>query len=428
VSDTARADRRLAAFVADRSAVVAGAVIAYIVVLTFAPRTGPGRVVYWAGAYGVVLLPLVALWPLATARAALRRLSWFDIAPIALLAWVLVSIVVVTDAPHSTGSLVLEAWLKIASPVALYLAIRLTGLDLVLLARWRWIIGAALVALALLTVVSVASPDSLPSFWPAHGSIRDERATGPFSGPVPLTMVTGFLVVMATAPGWPRRPRWWTGSACALGALVIALTYLRAAWLGLVAGLLVAVVAAGGRRVALRIGAVVAVAAIVGAIGLATSEHARDRITSDRQVESRIVMGAAGVRMVADRPLAGYGWFAYDVHDTTHLEPVFGIEPGRFERTATSHNSFLTVGAELGLVGLALAIVAPLAAVVIGARHRADPTAPALLGLITMCFVLAMTSDVRNHLADLAVIGATLGLLANLRNVSPVAGGAPTVE
>jgi O-antigen ligase len=400
-----------------RPRVLAALVLATVLALSFAPRTGAGRVVYWAAAYGAALTPLVVAWPGLPPRLAVRRLRWPDLAVIAFVGWVVISLLFVSDAPQSTGALILEAWLKVGMPAGLYLAVRLTGLDVATLAGPRCVIGVALVLMTALAMVSVAAPGSMPGFWPVHAVHspleRDVRATGPFSGPVALALVTAFLMVLAVAPGWPRRPRWWTGVMWALGLVTIALSFLRAAWVGALAGILAGVVARGG-RVAARVLAVLVAAVLVSAVGLAVSGHVRDRVASDRQVESRVILDAAGVRMVAARPVAGFGWFAYDVHRSRYVEPIWGLEPRAFERSATSHNTLLTVAGELGLVGLALLLAAPVAAAVTGVRARAKPEAPLLLGYLAMATIVVMTTDLRHQLAPLATVAIAIGLLANL--------------
>ncbi|HVM17999.1 MAG TPA: O-antigen ligase family protein [Gaiellaceae bacterium] len=129
------------------------------------------------------------------------------------------------------------------------------------------------------------------------------------------------------------------------GGLV--LSFSQSSFVALAVGVLAAAAFAWERRVVLALGALVAVLALAGLA--APQVRAELRQDLDRATSGRASLVTNGIRIAAQNPVAGVGLggFVRAYADLTGLE---GEQP----RAAASHNTPVTVAAELGLPGLAL--------------------------------------------------------------------------
>lgn len=272
----------------------------------------------------------------------------------------------------------------------------------------------------------VDAPGSVPLALAGAGLLVGMGATLSRAGALGLAVG---LVVLARLRGPARVGRAVAGPG--LGALVAVGFLLPSmpagparpalAIVGLVAGLAVAAatVRLAGRTVAVTVaGVLLAGAAIVtvaagppGALGAVTD--ARVTLASpDRSAATRAALG-----IVADHPVTGAGAGAAELRSTT---------PDGVTRHFThSHDEYLQVAAELGLVGLALLLVllAGLARLLWTARAAgADPAAWAAAVAGTAGFAVHSALDFVWHLpavllAVLLVAGA--GLPAPARRAEP---------
>jgi putative inorganic carbon (hco3(-)) transporter len=202
------------------------------------------------------------------------------------------------------------------------------------------------------------------------GATEDPADVGRLSGaglnPNQLGQLLAVAVVLAVALAASRRcssvVRLAAVAAAALAAIGLFLTLSRGALLGLAAAALIAPLAVGhGRRL---IALVLVVATLVGAVAWYAAiapETALDRITHPERHggSGREDLWRVGRRMVEDRPVQGVGAGNFPVSSINYL-----LRPGRTEQDRlivdtpkVAHNIYLTVLAELGIVGLALFLV-----------------------------------------------------------------------
>jgi O-antigen ligase len=212
-----------------------------------------------------------------------------------------------------------------------------------------------LTAVALLSIVQVATctperydvtPRGLsPVARSFFGKCR--RAHGFFSiymtlaGVLTVTLAAALpRVVTAGARGLAAGAAWLASAAA------LALTLVRGAWIGLAAGVLVAL--AGLRRRALAAAAVAAVAAAVLAVP-SVRERAATLGPGDATAGERLAMLHAGLQLVREHPVAGIG-----PGQVKRVYPV--VAPPEALRRSTSHlhDTPLQIAVERGLVGLAL--------------------------------------------------------------------------
>jgi hypothetical protein len=174
------------------------------------------------------------------------------------------------------------------------------------------------------------------------------RAKGFFS--IYMTLGGSLLIVLALMPAGLERgaaaARTLTIAAAPPALAALGLTYVRNAWLGL--GAAVLVLAALTRR-----WAVLGVLVAAVALALAVPSPLRQRALSivdpgDPTARERLYFWEAGWRMVKDAPLLGLGPGGVKRHYPEYRDPA-----ARRPATGHLHNNLVQIAAERGLLGLA---------------------------------------------------------------------------
>ena len=217
---------------------------------------------------------------------------------------------------------------------------------------------------------------------------------------VPLLGAPGPLRRLAAAPAWP------TPRSRSAGALAMALTLTRGAYVGLAIGLL-AVLLAARPRLAFAAPFVVALFFVLMPLAV------RDRLMSvtnpkDVTMNDRVAMWKAGGAMIADRPLFGVG-----PGRVKALYPVYRV-PGWVEpRPGHLHNNLVMIAAETGIPSV-LAYLAFVGAFFLGAVRivrrapRGDPARGITLGAIGAMAALFAAGMFEYNFGDVEVLMATL--------------------
>lgn len=226
--------------------------------------------------------------------------------------------------------------------------------------KWLWR-STVVVALMPFYLGPVALVENLTgrSLWTITGQLEWQdigrgRAGGPFVNPISFGLVLGTCWVLGLyayfrLPGIKAR----IAVAFAIGwaALATFVTYTRGAWATVVGRLLLFAVAAPRMRKAVLIPLVLTALVVVGYRGaIAKTEIFAKRITNVETIEGRIQAHRSLVNMVKARPLFGFGAGRYRNYQYMYGQRVTG---SRFEtrREAPSHNTFLAIMADIGLIG-----------------------------------------------------------------------------
>lgn len=187
------------------------------------------------------------------------------------------------------------------------------------------------------------------------------RARGPFAEAVAMGVS---LVVCASAAAvaffrWKEPlPRLVAGFVVVAAPFGLLFTLTRGAWLAAVVGTFVALATTAGLRRYVPPVAAAGTVLVVLAFALipGVADEVRDRQNDRAPIYERQNTTAAGLRMVADRPFVGHGWwFAAD-----EMTPFYRLHPDipLTGARAGLHNVYLLYAVALGLVGLGLWAVA----------------------------------------------------------------------
>lgn len=260
-----------------------------------------------------------------------------------------------------------------------------------------WVIAAFVAG----TAISVAYGIALS---PAAGSTAADRASGTVGDPneFAAVLVAGLPLAVALASGrsWSPRLRALGVVAAGLSVVGIVLSLSRGGLVALVVVLIAGVVLAGRWRAKLLLLAPLALVATVGYF--LVTPAALQRITSSNGGTGRTDLWAIGWRMVEDRPVLGVGTGNYQQASIHYL-----LRPGLLTRSdlianvnRVAHNTYLTVLAELGLVGavMFLALIAIVLACGVKAAHLFARKRDDSMEMLTRGWLIAMvgmlTADV----------------------------------
>ncbi|MEA2443457.1 MAG: putative inorganic carbon ((-)) transporter, partial [Thermoleophilales bacterium] len=190
--------------------------------------------------------------------------------------------------------------------------------------------------------------------------IHAGRGRGPF-----LEAVTNgyaqYVCAVICAIAWARwrRRSAWSGAAavvallCVLGAFE---SLQRSVWLGASVATLIALLALRETRryIPMVIASVVVVLVVALALIPGLSSHVSSRSGDKQTIWDRQNLNRAGLNMVEQRPLFGFGWDQYLKHNKDYFQQAddYPITPN--VENIDIHNVPLTYAVSLGLVGLLL--------------------------------------------------------------------------
>lgn len=277
--------------------------------------------------------------------------------------------------------------------------------------------------LSLTTVFESLGPHGLvfPSYIVNSDAARPGvfKPGGPFQSPVEdgfanFACAVGCAIAFMRWRG--RRTAWLAlavGLLCVVGCF---LTLERGVWIATpVAIAVTALCTRTGRRLLLP-GALVA-ALVIGAVlslSPAISQRTTERANSQQSVWERQNMTSAGLRMVAAKPLFGFGWDRYSKDSLGYFRqprsyPMLGYTPvvtiGLPETLQPLHDTYLAYAVELGLVGLSLWLISLLWSV--GGAILTKGTADLRqwkLGLLAIATFFAIVSFVDPHQLPFPVV------------------------
>ncbi len=314
-------------------------------------------------------------YDLFTGKAKIRSLKGSDIWLFLFLGWLFFRTITTPIGQEIKGqpSTVMHLINGYLTPTFLFLLIRHSEIRPNVLWSAVVVILSFGIYLSVTAVLEITKQWSLvfPSFIgdPTLG-IHFGRARGPMLQSVRLGMCLSFcLAVLWAFPIWLyARQRWaWllAASLTPLYMLAILLTYTRSIWMG--AGAIVVILLATllrGKARTLGLGSLVFAVAIGGVMVGPNLVAFKREYSEAETLESTRMRGAfayVSMEMFKDRPLAGFGFNQFQIHNRPYLDDRTTNIRLESIRGYVHHNSYLSILVDLGLVGVILFLVASLA-------------------------------------------------------------------
>lgn len=203
--------------------------------------------------------------------------------------------------------------------------------------------------------------------FPHYIAVSDEanpfgQASGPFQAPVTegfACFACGCAAAIAFQQWRGRARRCLAGAVIVLSALGTFFTLERGVWIAAVAAVAAVGLAAPELRRWLAPAAVICGLLLVGvlAVSPSLSSHTSERSADQTSVWDRQNQTETGLRMIAAKPLFGFGWDAYERESLNYFRqassyPMTGYSD--HELPLPLHDTYLSNAVELGLVGALL--------------------------------------------------------------------------
>ncbi len=354
------------------------------------------------------------------------RINPFEWAIVAYFVYVGISLYNTDVLPLSKDVYAVEFLFRVATPIFLYAYVRLRPLDSPQIRAFSLALVVLVIVQTVFGFISLQIPTLLPTPYQPRPVHIYSRATGTYGAPEAYAFTLLFALVFIfyqslQAQNQPERRWWWIVVIIAIIGAVISRN--RNGWLNL--GILLTAMMLLDRRF-IRWVFGLFVVGVVGTLLLFPGfiEHSFERLGEWRQIESRIIMNSAGFRMMVEEPLFGRGYGTYDLYDWEYMQPVGQMEATNYElATATSHNTYLTILVETGLVGLILYLLPTLYFL---SRTVSDWDSVDDKAYLILLWMLILIVQIAGQIADLrffpfilAYWWFALALIANTLDASP---------
>jgi O-antigen ligase len=255
-------------------------------------------------------------------------------------------------------------------------------------------------------------------------ALPGERASGPFRSSVAegfATFSCGVAAVIAFFQWSGQRRRYVAGAVVVVSTLACFMTLERGVWIAAAAGAVGAGLATGKARRWLIPGVLACALVVGGALLLspALASKASARVNDERSVWDRQNQTSAALRMIAAKPLFGFGWGRFVDDSLPYFRqapnyPMSGYSTP--ENELPLHDSYLSYAVELGLVGALLWLAAIFWGLGGAIFSRGSPLLrPWKLGLLAMTIfflVVALFDPLQQNFTELLLwtwAGVALG-------------------
>jgi O-antigen ligase len=395
------------------------------------------RRMYWVihralpvAAVGLVVLSSM----LGLRRRKLPRLGW---AELAMAGYLVVSQVSIIYLSNDVLGKTYHLYDRVFIPMCLYLLIRLSAPGEKDLQRLMPVVFFVCASQSMIGIMSWVAPGLLPSMWVERHV--GERTIGSLVNPSTYTIVLIFSGVLILHAGLNRKPglvRTLYVSTFLAACLCVFISFTRSSWLGGIAVIVGLILLYPKFMIRLSLVGLLAMVVLGGGLMAAQMGRAGERLYSEQAEESalsRLPIYYASFRMIEAKPLFGWGYGNFDRFDRQFQGRVLDlVNP---DKDHASHNVYLTIGAEQGLIGLALFLAPMLWWLVFSLKALPKMPSQGFWSrklLIVLWLIIGYQVIVSNFFNIYVVVGLgtwwiTLGLIASLvqASVEPAESASP---
>lgn len=321
--------------------------------VTVTPDFG-GRQIYWVihrALPPVTVVIMIVASVLGINKRSFPKLGWPELAMAGYLIASLLSIYALNDNPRATFY---EFYDRMISPICLYLIIRLWAPRKDDLNRLAPVVFFLLISQMMVGLLAWYTPDLLPSAW-IDEELRTTGTVGSYGAYAATMLFCGLFLLQSALSQKSAWVRLLYLFSFALASFGVFMSFSRGAWAAgtlVILGLLWI-----DRKQMLRVGLVVIPLAYILANGPLASQvdWASERLYSERSEQSALVrlpVIQASVEMFLAKPFLGWGYENFNRYDWQFYQPVEGVTAPI--KDISSHNFYLTLLAEQGLIGTLL--------------------------------------------------------------------------
>lgn len=327
-------------------------ILIWLVVYPFFIHTldSSGRYMYWILHRAMIpgtLVIVIALHMLGVSKKKIR-FSTVDFFILLYFFYAVANIFLLTESPTTK---LIHFYDRLFVPICIFYIVRfisLTDKDM------KWLVPAVTLLIWMQTIIGLLSwfqPGILPEQWLSRAG---ERTTGTFGNPGVFTTTLLFCAVILIQ--YYSTSKSSTGkliSFVSIGAafFMVFLSFSRGSWLG--AAILVAGLIYLYPKQMFRLLTVLFIIFVILSVGFLSFyvEFASERLLTESTAQGRIIGAAATLGMIRDKPIFGWGYGNHELYDEQYRTRVFNFD---FSGENSSHNTYLLITAELGIVGFLL--------------------------------------------------------------------------
>lgn len=329
------------------------AVMIWFLLMPFLPFTTVNSKVFWVVHRGLIFLALIIT--IVSRMLRLKeyepvRWSWAEWSMVTYLVLGGVSIIITRPAPLLY---LYELYDRMAVPFMAYWLIRFSNPRTRDLERFFPVMLIVLVAEIVIGFWARYAPGSLPYIWAIER--MGDRMSGTFDNPGPYAFTLAVCMIFVFYKAMHSRHKIQQVLLLfifCLGLLCVFLTFTRGCWLAMVLVLAGFLWMYPKPVLTLGLLAIPIILALSVSVLSAEMSVAFKRLNTQDTIDSRLVLAHAGKEMFYAKPLLGWGFGNYDRYDWKFIEPVGNAAPTWWDvEVGTSHNTFLTILAEMGVIG-----------------------------------------------------------------------------
>jgi O-antigen ligase len=313
----------------------------------------PGaRTIYWI--LYRLMIPAAVIALLFLSVTGIRKIRGFRIG---LVDWIMVGYIVYSLAnifllTPQPESLLIRYYDRIFVPFCMYWLIRLLNPDAKDLKLLLPVALILILSQAAVGIFSWTAPEVLPRPWLSR---LGERTVGTFGNPAVLSTTLMFCALFLMQAYHETKSsflRWASLAGVVLAFFLVFFSFSRGSWLG-GAVVLLGMACIYPKTVMRLVLAGLIIAAILYLASPLRSYFgfAEERLTTESTVEGRIIGASATTRLILEKPLFGWGYNQHERYDEQFRESVFNLA---VNNQHSSHNTYLLITAEMGVIGLAL--------------------------------------------------------------------------